>query len=68
MFHKGQAKQYDKILGVKEEEEKPVKNLLGSLLNEQLMKSNVANDNIDLKKEIDKVAQMELPVQPETNF
>lgn len=56
LFHKGQAKQYDKILGVKEEEEKPVKNLLGSLLNEQLMKSTVANDNIDLKKEIDKVA------------
>ncbi|CAD8049164.1 unnamed protein product [Paramecium primaurelia] len=68
LFHKGQAKQYDKILNIKDDEDKPVKNLLGSLLNEQLMKSTAPIDNIDLKKEIDKVAQMDLPVQPETNF
>ncbi|CAK84978.1 unnamed protein product (macronuclear) [Paramecium tetraurelia] len=68
LFHKGQAKQYDKILNIKEVEEKQTKTLLGSLLNEQIMKSTAPMDNIDLKKEIDKVAQMDLAVQPETNF
>ncbi|KAM3147528.1 hypothetical protein pb186bvf_000335 [Paramecium bursaria] len=69
LFHKGQGKQYDKILGIQEDEEKVVvksKNLLGAIFSgeQQLMRSTM-QDNIDLKQEIDKVQLMDIPIQQE---